>query len=188
MWRKRGGCRESRAGFTLVEVIITTSIIGIISAMSIVSMSGFRVKREVEGNARIVAAAIREAQSDAVTGRNIRGTTCTLNSNTVACVPCEFQLSASGNTFTLSQSNASLSGGSCSPFADGKPVQLSNGVTISSPGVRFGVPRAEPREASGADLNSGSIDFVLSKGSVSVHVCVYPLGRVEERPVGSTGC
>ncbi|NTW29659.1 MAG: type II secretion system protein [Candidatus Moranbacteria bacterium] len=185
----RNSCHAKRRGFTLVEVIITTAIIGIVSAVSIVSMSGLKVKREVEGNARIVAAVIREAQNNAITGKNIRGATCTMNSNPAECAPCGFEISASGNSYIMTQSNADLSGGgTCSAYGGGQSVLLTNGVTISNQKVRFVVPRAEPKTSMDADLDSGSIDFVLSKGAVSIHVCVYPLGRVEERPIGSVDC
>jgi prepilin-type N-terminal cleavage/methylation domain-containing protein len=186
MWRKQSIHRRRSSGFTLVEVIITTAIIGILSSVTIGSMSEVRVRRDLEGNARVIAAALREAQNDAITGKNIRGNTCSGS----ACVPCGFRFSASGNSFTLSQSNASMdgTGGACSSFAGGISVPLSNGVTVSNTEVWFGVPRAEPKSSPGADLNSGSIDFELSKSSMSAHVCVYPLGRVEERPAGSTGC
>ncbi len=184
-----GRTRENRPGFTLVEVLITTSIIGLVSAVSLVSLSGFKVRREVEGSARIVAAAIRDAQNNALTGKNIRGTTCISGSDSVPCVPCGFEFSAGGNAYVIHQSNAAMDGsGSCSAFGGGTSVPLASGVTISAQSVAFTVPRAEPKTGTGSDLDSGSIDFVLSKGGVTAHVCVYPLGRVEERPLNATGC
>lgn len=148
--RTRG---QKKFGFTLVEVVITTSIIALVTSASLASMSSFKSRRDVEGNARTVAAAIRQAQNDAVTGKNID--TC----GTVPCVP-----------FRPDQ------------------VSLTGGVVLSpSSSVAFRVPQGEPVGSAGAELVSGAVDMSVSKAGVAAHVCVYPLGRVEERPIGS-GC
>ncbi|HWQ60096.1 MAG TPA: type II secretion system protein [Candidatus Fimivivens sp.] len=179
--KKRGSARASgtRSGFTLVEMVITTAIIGIVSAISMVSLSAFRVKRDVESSARTFAAAIREAQDFALTGKNI--------SATAGNVPCEFRARTSGGVYYVEQADAA-SGGACASYpAGGSGTRFLNGVTASATEVRFRIPRAEPLNVSGSELSSGSIDFVLTKGGVTGHVCVYPLGRVDERPIGS-GC
>lgn len=186
MGRRKDIGHVKRNGFTLIEVIITTAIISIITVISIVSMAGLKVKREVEGSSRIVAAAIREAQNYAVTGKNVVGSVC--GSGTEACVPCEFRFGTGTNSYTISQSNIPTSGSTCTSFVAGPTIGLPNGVEVTAQSVRFSVPRSEPRDSSGNELNSGSIDFKVSKGGVDVYICVYPLGRVEERPIGSTGC
>ncbi|NTW15461.1 MAG: prepilin-type N-terminal cleavage/methylation domain-containing protein [Candidatus Moranbacteria bacterium] len=151
---RRGGRRSKKTfGFTLVEVVITTSIIALVTAASLASMSSFKPRRDVEGNARTVAAAIRQAQNDAVTGKNIDAC------GTVLCVP-----------FHSDQ------------------VALTGGVSLtSSSEVAFRVPQGEPVGSGGAEIVSGAVDISVSKAGVTAHVCVYPLGRVEERPIGS-GC
>lgn len=173
--RKR---RVTGSGFTLVEVVITTAIIGIVAAVSMVSLSAFRVKRDVESSARTLAAAIREAQDFALTGKNM--------SSTAGNAPCEFRVRTSSGKYYVEQADAS-SGGGCAGYTTGSGAAFLNGVSVSTAEVRFQVPRAEPHDSSGSELVSGSIDFVLTKGSVTGHVCVYPLGRVDELPIGS-GC
>lgn len=166
-----------KKGFTLLEVLVTVSIISVITAASIVSLGNLKQKKEVEGDARRLAASIREAQNYALTGRNIfRGTD---------DVPCMFQVRALGTSYTLEQSNA----GSCSTFG-GEEIALSDGVTFGIGGtIRFRVPRSEPLDADDREIGEPGapevIEFVLTKKGTNASVCVHPLGRVEE---GIDGC
>lgn len=168
----RGGKCPRVRGFTLIEMMIVIAIIGLVSAISISSMSGTKAKSEVAGNARALAAAIREAQNYALTGKSIDGNT-----------PCRFQVSISSGSYSVKQSDT----GSCSSYS-GTAVGFLNGVTASAnQSVSFDVPRGEVRNASETEITSGSVDFSLTKGGETAHVCVYPLGRVEDKSV-NTGC
>ncbi|NTW45820.1 MAG: type II secretion system protein [Candidatus Moranbacteria bacterium] len=145
--------KRTEAGFTLIEIMITTALIAIVTTASLASLVPFKARRAVEGGERVVAAALRQAQNDAVTGKNI---------SSCSSIPCV-------------------------PFQSGA-VNLPDGVVLSaSQAVAFRVPQGEPINSGGVELVSGSVDFSLTKGGVTAHVCVYPLGRVEERPIGS-GC
>ncbi|NTW14301.1 MAG: prepilin-type N-terminal cleavage/methylation domain-containing protein [Candidatus Moranbacteria bacterium] len=168
---KKVGNRARVRGFTLLEIMITVTIISVMTAVSLVSLSNLKMKQQVSGDARSLASAIRSAQNFALTGRNILG---------VGFIPCAFKVSASGSSFTLQQSNST----DCVNF-QGNAYSLSSGVSFSSAQeISFNVPQAEPRDENGKELGeSGAralVDFTLSKGGNTAHVCVYPLGRIED--------
>ena len=54
-------------GFTLIEIMVAMAIVGIMSAMVLTSLSSGKERKVVEGEARRVAAAIREIQNYALT-------------------------------------------------------------------------------------------------------------------------
>ncbi|MEI7749484.1 MAG: prepilin-type N-terminal cleavage/methylation domain-containing protein [Candidatus Moraniibacteriota bacterium] len=169
-------------GFTLVEVMVVAAMIGIISAISLVSLSDSRVQGDVIAGERTLSAAIREAQAYALTGKNINGMC-----GTDSCIPCEFRFHANGGAYSITQSNIDSSG-SCGPFSTPVDIPFLNGVVASDMTVIFLVPRAEPLDSFSNELVSGSMDFSLSKAGKVGHVCLYPLGRIEELPVGVSGC
>jgi prepilin-type N-terminal cleavage/methylation domain-containing protein len=161
------------SGFTMVEVLITAAIIAVMTAVSLTSLGALKERRAVELSARKVSAAIREAQSYALTGRNIRS---------AGDVPCEFRFRVDSGMIYVEQSNA---GAACGSDWAGETIAAENGVGVSgSSVVRFSVPRAEPHSDSGELVGGDFVDFSVSRGGTTVHVCVYPLGRVEERRDG----
>lgn len=166
-------------GFTLMELLISMTILSIMSVLTIVSFSGAKAGREVNGAARELAATIREAQNYAVTGKNITATTTNR--------PCQFRLTATSGTgnFSVQQTNA----GACDTVAGSSAYVLQNGVQFAANAqVRFDVPRGEPKDSAGAELTSGSITFTVAKNGLTAYVCVYPLGRIEEKGVGGGAC
>lgn len=167
--------KKRLSGFTLVELVVSMAILSIMAAITIVSLSGTKTKQEVEGAARELAAAIREAQNYALTGRSITGG-----------LPCQFRITAVAlsGSYTLQQTDST----GCGTVAGSVSYTLPNSVQFSSgTGVWFDVPRGEPRNSAGTEIGTSGVthvDFSFAKNGSTAHVCVYPLGRIEEKPIG----
>jgi prepilin-type N-terminal cleavage/methylation domain-containing protein len=170
--------KKQLSGFTLIELMISMAILSIMTTVTIVSMGGAKTKQEVEGAARQVAAALREAQNYALTGKNIGAS---------GDVPCQFRLEADGtSTFTIQQKK--FDSGVCTADS-GSPMSysLSNGVTVSTNNASFDVPRGEVFNDALGELNGDEkVDFSISKDGSTAHVCLYPFGRIEERSIGGS--
>ena len=61
-----------RPGFSMVEALISISILGLIAVMSIVNFSSSQRTEELNTAARVFAADLRSAQSRALSGGNVR--------------------------------------------------------------------------------------------------------------------
>lgn len=173
----------TKSGFTLVEVVVATAILSIMAAITLISINGNKINTEAQAGTRLVASAIREAQNYALTGKNI-----TSDPNKR---PCRFRARTAGSVIFVEQLSAGMvscpEAGATPDAWEGGSRALPQGVTASGAEVRFDVPRGEPTNAAGTELSGTlSIDFSVSKSSVTARVCVYPLGRVDEKPVGSS--
>jgi prepilin-type N-terminal cleavage/methylation domain-containing protein len=143
-----------RQGFSLIELMITIAIAGIMTAATLVSMNAMREKKAVEGAAREVAAVVRETQNYALTGKGL----------TVSSASCSYVFS-----WTAGSADYGITGCKTQNYT------LKNGVNFSSNGsIVFSIPFSVISPAATADI-------ALNKGS-NYHVCVYVSGVVEERP------
>ncbi|MCX6765713.1 MAG: prepilin-type N-terminal cleavage/methylation domain-containing protein [Candidatus Moranbacteria bacterium] len=152
-------------GFTLLELIIVIAIIGIMTSVTLVYLGDSRKDRELEVAAREVAAAVREAQNNALTGKNASST-------------------CNSYVFTYGGSNYSVSNNSgCS----NPPIQytLKNKVTFQNSGsFSFSIPFGV------LSPNNNTVITLQNQTSTTIktiNVCVYPPGRVEEKRIGE-GC
>lgn len=178
--------KKTRSGFTFVELVVTMAILSGMAAVTIVSMNGGKTRHEVQSATHLVASALREAQNYALTGKNM--------TSNPANRPCKFRTRSvmGGSAIFVEQLSAGMVScpqpGSTPDSWSGATYNLTNGVIFSATTeVRFNVPRGEPTNPSGVELSGAtSIDFPVSKSGSTAHVCVYPLGRIEEKPVG--GC
>ena len=153
---------------TLIELIITVAIIGIMTGVLLVSTSGSRTDKALEAAARKVAATIREAQNYALTGKDA-GAGC--------------------NTYTFSYGNGANNdeygidnGGGCSININ---YSLDNGVDFNgvSGSFNFSVPHGTCSVALDAPEN-----IALFKSGKTIRVCVYSSGKVIETDIGAAGC
>ena len=178
--------RSAVRGFTLVELVVAMALISIMATATVVSMSGSKTKQEVQAASHLVASALREAQNYALTGKNM--------TSNPANRPCKFRARSvtGGSAIFVEQLSAGMVScsqpGSTPDSWSGAAYNLTNGVVFSATTeVRFDVPRGEPTNPSNVELSGAtSIDFPVSKSLLTAHTCIYPLGRIEEKPVGGS--
>lgn len=153
-----------KAGFSLLELTVVIAIIGIMTVVLLVNLSGSRKQKDVENASREVAAAVREAQNNALTGKNVT-------------TGCNYQFSYNSLLYT-GNTNYGISG--CSNTA----YSLKNGVTFNGSGsINFSIPFASP-----SSTMSFPISISVCKGSDCYYkVCVNQVGNIEEKK-GSEAC
>lgn len=140
----------------MIELMIVIAIIGILATI-VISTPNNKSQKSVESAARNLAAAIREVQNYALTGKGAGG--------------CSYQFS-----FADGASNYSVSG------CVNQSYPLGNEVTIGSASANsliFTVPHANN------DVSGSALRVTLVKDLKSYSVCVYSNGNVEEKEGGS---
>lgn len=147
---------------TLVELLVVIAIMGILTAIVMVSLAKSRRNKDVELAAREVAAAIREAQNDSLTGKNA----------SEGCLNVNYFITTSGSPFY------SIAG------CNGQSYQLKSGVLFrNSRKIKFLVPHG--------DIESGDSQLIrLQSGTSSswYTVCVCPSGNIVEKAGNITSC
>lgn len=152
-------------GFTLIEVVIVIAIIGITSALVLVTLSGQRQARNLERAAREVMATLREAQNYALSGR-----AGAINEN---------------NTYYGVNINAGVSYSVVSSSGTIGSYTLKNGATFTSASlVRFLLPRGDVYI--GGTALSGSHRISLTNAGLNRHLCVYSTGRILDNGTSGT--
>lgn len=153
-------------GFTLIEVLIVVAIVAIASGILLAGSGNGRTNREVETAAREFAGVVREAQSYALSGKQVVADT----------IPCRSQVSWGGSSYTLTYWYKNGSG-TCDQTSVLATYTLKKGVTFSnSSSFYFTLPHA------GLSFGSGNVSAGFSKQSSSHIVCVYgPAGRIIDR-------
>jgi prepilin-type N-terminal cleavage/methylation domain-containing protein len=158
-------------GFTLIEILVVITIIAIAATITLASLGNGRAQRDLETGARELVSIIREAQNDALTGKQlVAGTD-----------PCQYRVSWNGSTYTFTYwyKNAS---GACSQSSPIMTRSLRPGASFSgSSSVSFFLPHAVT-DIPGSTPRSA----VATKGGASHVVCVYQNGRIIDQ-VGA-GC
>lgn len=166
--------RDKKKGFTLIEILITVTIVGIASAITLVNLNSGRTDRELEAAAREFASGIREAQNYALTGKQI-----VINTN-----PCRYQMSWSGGQYTLTYWYAAA-GGSCAAPSSSTMATYTLKGGVAFVGALDGVWYKPPHAAN--DIVASKL-IILSKGGRFHSVCLYKNGRVLDQPGQLVAC
>lgn len=165
--------------FSLVEVVIVMAFVGIMAAVTFVSFSGKRDEEALQVSAREVAATVRMAQSNALSGVRQNGNDNELCSNRVE--------GKSDTTYDLSAVHLKNGNGHVCGNSSGENVfslgtyTLSSGVTFGSPNwkVSFSVPQ-------GGLIETADQKIVLQKNGKYSAVCVRTSGSITEKDVSSS--
>ncbi len=167
----------SPKAFTLIEVLVVFSIISIVTAVMLVSISDQRNVRYVDRASREVAAVLREAQGYALAGW--KGST----SQSV----CGYHVvMPAGSAYSVVNTYPS---GGCGSTATIAAYSLKAGVTF--PGytnIAFSLPRAETSYWNGATMVPIASPqlITVSRSGLSYYICVYSTGRIVENGTNST--
>ena len=147
----------TKKGFSFIELMIVIAIAGIMTAVSLVSMSAARQKRDVEIAAREVATAVREAQSYALTGKNLKTKT----------TDCKFIFTWESSSYKVSD-------------CKDQSYSLKNNVTFydGNKSLSFDVPFANITSAVPFPID---IDLIKGSTGYHYHVCIYESGIVNEQ-------
>lgn len=148
--------------FTLIEIMIVLTILGILSSMLLADFSGSRVNQELEGAAREVAGAFREAQNYALTGyQGVANTD-----------PCRFDVSWGGSTYTITYLYKDGAGVCGTPTVI-RSYTLRSGAVFSGAGsYNFTLPHAV------MSFGGVSLPVIVTKASHSYVVCSYSSGLI----------
>lgn len=166
-------------GSSFIEVMTVVAFIGIMMGVVFVSLSERRDEEALKAAAREVAAVIRVAQNNALSGVKKEGENYGLcrhiakgkDVNTYETYVRHLKNSSSTDCNASSDINDFLL----------NTYTLSNGVSFNDPtwSVSFSVPRGNLVEASDQSI-------VLKKGSKYSAVCVLTSGVIVEKPVSTT--
>ncbi len=157
-----------RKGFTIIEVLVVVAVVGIMTAVMLVSLSDSRSGEAVKVAAREVAAVVRAAQTYAVSGRITDPDK----------IPCEYRfVVVSPDTYQIQYTHHPRNDDTCVGPETVTSFTLPAGLTVSGVGsIRFSVPNGELVPP----LSSGSHTIVVSGGGNSINICVDPGGLVRE--------
>lgn len=155
---------SAKKGVTLIELVTVMAIISIGTAIVLVSLSGSRAEKELEAEARKVAAIIKEAQNYSLTGKN-----------TASCVPIAPSTTKSNRlTVTPNGNSYALSGCNSAAYTLGYDIIFSGG-TVNY--VDFSVPHG----AVTFDVATATGRITLSKSGRTYSICIGTGGLVEEK-------
>ncbi len=174
--------KKKPGGFTLIEVTVVVAIVGIASAMTLVSIAGGRISRDVDHAVRETVVLLRGAQSFALSGQSTSANenNCSFNIRMAAGGGYEMM-----NTYRDGSGNCVLTGVMAS-------ATLKNGVVFSGmtlpATIAFNLPRGEVTYWNGSAMAplTSAFRIGLSKGGTTKYVCISPVGQIRENGSDST--
>lgn len=148
--------------FTLIEILVILAIVGILSTIMLVDFGSSRVTQELEGSAREVAGAFREAQNYALTGyQGVTGSD-----------PCRFDVTWGASAYTTVYWYKD-GAGDCTQSSLLRSYTLRNGIVFSGVGTyHFTLPHAA------VSFGGASLPVTLTKAGVAYTVCTYANGLI----------
>lgn len=162
---------KNKKGLSLIEVMMVVAIIGIMTAISIVSFVNSRRNAVLSGEADVIIAAIREAQNYALTGKNI-------NVGNPAHNCHLYRVIFDPNSYVVRNGDTSA----CSSNGGiKKEYPKKNGVTVSpggNPWFQFEAPHATV--SSSIALVGQWRAIILTKSGQSLYVCLNSAGVVKK--------
>ncbi|HBO17220.1 MAG: hypothetical protein UR69_C0002G0124 [Candidatus Moranbacteria bacterium GW2011_GWE2_35_2-] len=184
-------------GFTLLEVLVTVAIIGIMATVALVSTQRGKIDKEVSVAAEQVASSIREAQNYALSGKqpDATNTACGFgfrrssanaysvfyNHTTEDLVTCNAIIKYYSTTIPNQVSASLNSSGIILPNGVSFYNNASTGA-MNSQIVYFLIPFAIVYNFDGDTL--GAIKTIMvGKDSIYYAICVSPVGAVEVKKV-----
>ena len=166
MWKTS----KNLKAYTLIEALMVVAIIGIVTSVILVSYSNSRTAQQLESAAREVEAAVREAQSYALTGYQ----------GVVATDPCRFEVAWGGTAYSVTYWYKDASD-NCNRSLVLGSYAVRNGVTFSSGSSFYYMP---PYATASFDDNDGVVEsraVSLTLSGSSHVVCVYENGLINNR-------
>lgn len=179
---------RSKKGFTLVEVIIVVAIIGILSSVSLYSLTSSRNNKDLRTAQREISSSVSLARSYALQGIAIP--------NSTAGAPCGYgfrfvspesyeifyiKTSSSNTCANFSYSGCLNSGSNCVRLEE---YTLSGNVRIkediAGTEIYFSVPHGDAYQNSGALFSDRTLTIETSSGSATKTIMIGASGSVVE--------
>lgn len=163
---------SAKKGMTLIEVIIVIAIVGIMSAISIVSYTTSKRNAELETAAEELVAVLREAQNYSLTGKEISS----------SCSNYRVTLTNNSSNYVLRTYTAA--GVSCGNI--NSAYVFKSGVIISAGGgyVSFAAPHSSITRTAGV-LSGSLFRITLSKGGGFYYVCFNNTSGLIKKTINS---
>ncbi len=165
---KRKTNKKILAGFSFIELLVVIAIVSVTAGMVLLPYSEDRIKREMEANARELVGTIREAQSYALTGKQlIPGTT-----------PCGVEIRWGSTSYSLVYKYKTSGSYVCDRDTVISTKVLKRGATFAggTSSFYFSLPHGIPMV--GSSVLPTVMPILLLNGISTHAVCVYAQGRV----------
>lgn len=147
-----------RAGFSLIELIVTVSIISILATIVLVGVSGHKEQQDTDAAATFLLAKLREAQTAALTGTQYTANT----------TPCAYRVSWADTSVTTYYRYKSAAD-TCSESTTIETFTIPAGAAVNTPGsVDFVLPHGRIASSQVITVSKVAATSVVCLGSDGV--------------------